>query len=870
MPKNRVQEQVSNSDRDVLVSLYRATNGDGWTNNQAWLSDAPLGEWYGVITDNNGLVTELDLSDNKLSGEILVDLHRLDKLELLSLRGNQLTGRIPESLCSISVNDVTELGLPFRNLEAPAPIDPPEAPVLAEDDTEPKLVPPSQRPCSNQQSRNARPEAPLDLSDLNEQQHEAVTDLDGPLLIFAGPGTGKTHVITYRVANLIASGVAPWNILAITFTNKAAGEMRERIVQLVSRAMGKVNVGSFHGQALRILRGNIQYLSRDPGFTVYDAADQLSLIRQVMHELHISQSEVNPTAIQYAISQAKDDLLDPDAYADHARGNFERDTARIYLRYQRLLEIDNGVDFGDMLFLCLRIFREFPEVLAFYQDHFRFILVDEYQDINRAQYEFIRELGDSRENVCVVGDDDQNIYSWRGAYVRYIREFKTRFPDAAIVRLERNYRSTKNLLACANAVISKLADRVEKTLWTAREDGGRPAIIEAHDEEDEALQVAKLIRDLHGEGVAYRDVAIIYRINAQSRPFEASFSRQGLSYRLVNAKGFYDRREVRIVLAYLRATANARDSVSFDQITTARHRNITPGFLQAFHQRARQRDCAPGELARRLATGQYAPPALLEMGEMLRRLDALADELPVSQLIDAVVSESGFDKVLNNDPYRAEERWDNIRELKGTAAKYDGLGPRQSLGRFLSETALLSNEGNVADDEDAVSLLTAHASKGLEFGVVIIVGLEEGLFPDFRSFNDTEQAAGERRLAYVALTRAKDRLYLSYAQHRSGRDAPRQFRSRFLEDIPTELLTYRRRLNTPLVTTSSPSAPSQGSGNDPEQRVYHVGQRVRHKSFGEGRVVACQITKNGEQVAVRFASMGGTLNIRTASLRPLS
>lgn len=869
MPRHPVTRQVSTSDRDVLVALYKATNGDGWANNQAWLSNAPLSNWHGVITDNNGRVTELDLSDNKLSGEIPADLGRLDKLELLSLRGNQLTGRISDSLCSISVNDVTELGLPLHKFEAPTPTDAPELTVLVGDDEESKLVPPSQNSYSNQQTLTSRPDAQLDLSDLNEQQRNAVTHGDGPLLIFAGPGTGKTRVITYRVANLIASGVAPWNILAVTFTNKAASEMRERIVQLVGRAVGKVNVGTFHGQALHILRGNIQYLGREPEFTVYDASDQLSLIRQVLYELNIGHSKVNPRDIQYEISRAKDSLHDPATYANHAQGEFERLTARIYLRYQQLLESANGVDFGDMLFLCLRIFRDFPEVLAFYQDRFRFILVDEYQDINYAQYEFIREIAASRENVCVVGDDDQNIYSWRGADIRYIREFEAQFPDAATVRLERNYRSTKNILACANAVISKLADRVDKTLWTEREDGERLAIIEACDEEDEAMQVAKLIRDLHGEGVAYRNIAVAYRANAQSRPFEESFHRRSLPYRLVKAEGFYDRPEVRSVLAYLRATANPRDSVSFEQIATGQPHNITRGFLQDIGQRARRSGCSPGELARQLADGQGDDSALLDLGQLLRRLDTLADELPVSQLIDAVVRESGYGKVLNSNPHQAEERWDNIRELMSAAAKYDGLSHRQSLERFLSETALLSTEGNVAD-EDAVSLLTAHASKGLEFGVVIVVGLEEGLFPDFRSFNDAERAAGERRLAYVALTRAEDRLFLSYAQHRSGRDAPRQFPSRFLDDIPAELRAYRRRLNTRLVTRSGSAAPSQGRGTDPEQHVYLVGQRVRHESFGEGRIVACQTTKNGDEVAVRFAGMGGTLNIRTASLRPLS
>ena len=799
--------QARISDNAALAALYHATSGQRWANNRNWLSDKPLAEWHGVATDSNGRVTDLDLSNNQLtgkiptdldqirnleildlsgndlSGEIPADLSRLSKLELLILTGNPLTGCIPHGLRDIPENDLLELGLPFCDAKASAPPEPTRA--------------------EGMRSR-------LDLSILNEQQRKAVTHVDGPLLIFAGPGTGKTRVITYRVAHLIESGVPPWSILAVTFTNKAAAEMRKRIKQLVGNSAGKVNVGTFHAQALYILRRNIQHLGRELDFTVYDAADQLHLIKQIVSQEKINTQPFSSQAICDAISRAKDELVNHDEFATRTNGDFEKTVARVYHSYQRRLEDANGVDFGDMLFLCWRIFREYPEVLAFYQDRFRYILVDEYQDINSAQYGFIRELAAIRGNVCVVGDDDQNIYSWRGASVRFIRDFETQFPDAAVVRLERNYRSTKEILACANAVISKLADRVPKGLWTEREDGLPPAIIEAHDEEDEAKQVTSLIRDLHGDGFAYGDIAITYRINAQSRPFESLFRRQGLPYRLVNARDFYNRPEVRDVVAYLRAATNVRDSLSFEQIAV-RHCSLTAGHLQGFSQQAMQTGCAPGELARQLAPGQGGNPALRELGELLRRLDTLADELPVSQLIDAVIRESGYDKVLNNDPYRAEERWDNIRELKSAAAKYDELGPRQSLGRFLSETALLAHEVNANDGADAVTLLTAHASKGLEFGVVVVVGLEDGVFPGFRSFNDPEQSAGERRLAYVALTRAKDQLFLSHARRRSGRDTPNQFPSRFLRDIPEELLHYRRRISPPQSIESHQSLTSDAS-----------------------------------------------------------
>lgn len=870
-PTPTVANQARTSQRTTLIAFYHATNGQRWVNSHNWLSDKPLGEWHGITTDENGSITELDLSNNQLSGEIPADLGHLTNLEFLDLSDNELSGEIPTDLCRVAkLGFLSLVGNTFTGYIPHGLRDIPENYLahLGLSIGGPEVsVPVEYTQAVDQHS-------PLDLSSLNEQQRRTVTHADGPLLIFAGPGTGKTRVITYRVAHLIASGIPPWGILAITFTNKAAAEMRERIKTLVGGEAGKVNVGTFHSQALSILRRNIQNLEREPDFTVYDSAAQLRLIRHIVRQERINISGINESAIRNEISRAKDDLLDDNAYARRAIGYDSRaenqTVVRVYRRYQRLLEDFNGVDFGDMLFLCLRIFREFPEVLAFYQDRFRYILVDEYQDINYAQYEFIRELGASRGNICVVGDDDQNIYSWRGASVRYIREFETQFPSPSTVKLERNYRSTRHILACANAIISVLPDRVDKSLWTEREDGEPPAIIEAHDEKDEAQQVANLVRELHDKGVKYSEIAITYRFNAQSRPFEEVLRLQGLPHRLVNDRGFYDRAEVRMVLAYLRATANPRDAISFEDTAEALQRRINARDLQDFNQRARQIGCAPGELARQLAAGQEGESALIELGQLLLRLDRLADELPVSQFIDAILRESGCDNVLDSDPDLAEERWDNIRELKGAATTYDELGPRQSLERFLNETALLSNEDSQGDDENSVSLLTAHASKGLEFEVVIVVGLEDGTFPSSYSLNDPKQAAGERRLAYVALTRAKDRLFLSYASRRSGRDAPRQYPSRFLRDIPTELLTYRRRLNTPLVTTSGPSVPSQGRGNDPEQHVYHVGQRVRHESFGEGRIVASQTTKNGDQVAVRFAGMGGTLNIRTASLRPLS
>ena len=678
----------------------------------------------------------------------------------------------------------------------------------------------------------------LDLGGLNDQQRAAIDHVHGPLLVFAGAGSGKTRVITTRVASLIASGVAPWNILAVTFTNKAANEMRERIVQLVGRVAGGVHVGTFHGQALRILRRDIHNLGREPEFSIYDADDQLRMVKQAMSDVGIGLTTISPVAIRNAISRAKDELADPYVYAERSEGYFEEAVAQVYHRYQRLLDSANGVDFGDMIAFCVRLFREFPDLRAFYQDRFRFILVDEYQDTNRAQYEFVRQLASGRGNVCVVGDDDQSIYTWRGADIRNILDFEGQFPAARVIRLERNYRSTGNILESANAVISKVATRAEKTLWTEREDGEPPAIIEAFDEEDEARQVGNLIRELRGEGIPRQDIAIIYRTNAQSRPLEEWFVRQGLPYQLVGATEFYGRREVRDVLAYLRAVANPRDLVSFERIANTPRRGIGAKTLQVLREWAERSSRSSGEMTRLLAAdadsgepvrstldnpfATRATRALTELGRLLRRLDTLADELPVGALVNAVVRESGYDDVLDNDPDRPEERWENVVELQTAASKYDGLGPRESLRRYLSEAALVSDVDSLTTDSDAVTLLTAHSAKGLEFGVVILVGLEEELFPHVRSYDEPAQMDEERRLAYVALTRAKDRLFLTYTRHRSGWGAPVRFPSRFLQDIPPERLTYRRRLDArPSVLSSGFAAPAdEEEPQPPKERTY--------------------------------------------------
>ena len=711
----------------------------------------------------------------------------------------------------------------------------------------------------------------LDVSGLNAQQHVAVNHVVGPLLVFAGAGSGKTRVITHRVAHLINAGVAPWNILAVTFTNKAANEMRERIVELVGESAAGVNVGTFHGQALRILRRDIHHLGRESDFTIYDSDDQLRLVKQAMTDVGIGLTTINPLTVRNEISRAKDELATPYEYAERSEGYFQETSAQIYHRYQRLLANANGVDFGDMVAFCVRLFREIPEVRSYHQDRFRFILVDEYQDTNRAQYMFVRELAAAHGNLCVVGDDDQSIYSWRGADVRNILDFEAQFPSSTVVRLERNYRSTGTILSSANAIIGKVSGRAEKVLWTEREDGEPVVVIEAFDEEDEARHIANVVRELDGNDSAKKDLAIIYRTNAQSRPFEEIFVRQGIPYQLVGATEFYRRREVRDVLAYLRAVANPRDLVSFERIVSVPKRGVGAKTLRTLREWAERNGRAPGELVRWMAADQSgmeglenpfntrATGALTELGRMLHRLDELADELAVGSLVNVILQESGYDDVLDGDPDRSEERWENVVELQAAASKYDDLGPRESLMRYLSEAALVADVDNLAVDDDAITLLTAHSAKGLEFDVVCMVGMEEEMFPHVRSYDDPAQMDEERRLAYVALTRAKEQLFVSYTRHRAGWGAPVRFPSRFLQDIPAELQHYRSRIDSGpgrLRIGMSGGDIEPASPQPPSERTYQDGQRVRHAVFGEGLIVAGQITKFDEEVTVMFEEVG--------------
>jgi DNA helicase-2/ATP-dependent DNA helicase PcrA len=671
------------------------------------------------------------------------------------------------------------------------------------------------------------------LARLNSEQQRAVRTTDGPVLILAGAGSGKTRVLAHRVAYLIGvHGVRPWQVLAVTFTNKAAAELRARIVGLVGEAAGReVAMGTFHALCARVLRRDGAAIGLDPHFVVYDTDDQQALMKQILREddLPIT-GEYKPSAILGAISRAKNEMIDADFLTENAHTHREREIARLFRRYQARLRSSAAVDFDDLLLEAVRLFHEVPSVLERYQGRWRYLHIDEYQDTNRPQYLWVKALGAAHGNVCVVGDDDQSIYSWRGADIRNILDFERDYPNATVVKLEQNYRSTQLILDAAHAVVAHNTSRKDKKLWTDNS-GGRPiSRFEAYNEEEEAAWIARQIEELTGgrgtvltrradEEVEHwdrRDLAVMYRTNAQSRAIEEALLRYNIRYQLVGGTRFYQRREVKDALAYLRILRNDADQVSFERVLNVPARGIGEksleelrGFVAAAAAAAlaeAQAD-APAKGAEpapatywaainaaaegRIDTlGSRARGALGGFAELVARLRTRIGVLPLPELLDAVLEESGYRAMLADGSEEGEERWANLLELRSVTTRYDDLTPDDALDRFLEETALVADQDSYEVGADAVTLITLHAAKGLEFPIVFIAGLEEGVFPHSRSLDDEKQLEEERRLAYVGITRAKRRLFLSHAARRAtwgqgGLSVP----SRFLFEIPAALMT---------------------------------------------------------------------------------
>ena len=649
---------------------------------------------------------------------------------------------------------------------------------------------------------------------LNPEQARAVTATHGPLLILAGAGSGKTRVLAHRIAYLVGvEGVKPWQILAVTFTNKAAAEMRERILALVGDEGRHVAMGTFHALCARVLRRDGAAIGIDPRFAIYDTDDQTSIVKQVLRDLELQGTgELRPAAVLSAISRWKNDMIGPAEAADSAQGYLETQFAKAYAGYARRLTAASGLDFDDLLIEAVRLFERAPAVLAHYQQRWRYLHIDEYQDTNRAQYLWVKLLAQQHRNLAVVGDDDQSIYSWRGADLRNILDFEADYPDATVVKLEQNYRSTQLILDAAHAVVARNEDRKDKKLWTDNPRGQLIERFEADREDEEAEWVARQIEALaagrgsagsilsrradDGDDQRYRlqDVAVMYRTNAQSRAIEEAFLRYGLRYQLVGGTRFYQRREIKDALAYLRTLRNDHDVAAFERIVNVPPRGIGQRSLEALRALAADRDSDYWAALAAVSAGQgelspRARNALTAFRAMVERLRHRVGLMALPELLDTVLEDSGYRAMLMDGSQDGEDRWGNLVELREVVDRYGDLDPSDALDRLLEETALVADQDSYSGDADKVTLITLHAAKGLEFDVVFISGLEEGVFPHARALDDPRQMEEERRLAYVGLTRARQRLYLTHAAQRAtwGRSSF-AVPSRFLLEIPEELM----------------------------------------------------------------------------------
>jgi DNA helicase-2/ATP-dependent DNA helicase PcrA len=666
------------------------------------------------------------------------------------------------------------------------------------------------------------------LEDLNEPQRRAVIHRGGPLLVVAGAGSGKTRVLTRRVGHLIATGDArPWEILAITFTNKAADEMRTRLVGLVGPVAEKMWVSTFHAACVRILRAHAERLGYRKSFTIYDDTDSRRLVEQILRDLNIDAKKIPPRSVQATISGAKAEMIEAAAFVDQARSVVERRMADVYVEYSRRLLAASAMDFDDLLLLAVKLFRREKDVLESYQKRFRQVLVDEYQDTNRVQNELVMLLCAEHRNVCIVGDTDQSIYAFRGADIRNILEFEKAFPDAEIIPLEQNYRSTKTILDAANAVIVNNTSRVPKELWTDGERGEPVNRFRAEDEYDEAAWVAAEIGRLHhAEGLRYGDVAIFYRTNAQSRALEEALVRSTIAYKVVGGTRFYDRREVKDILAYLRVVANPADEISARRIVNVPRRGVGETSADRLAAWAREGGRAFADCFARGAEAGVTGRAAAGLASLALLLDDLRGEADAgagpAALIDAVATRTGYVAELEaQDTLEAAGRLENIAELMGAAVDYD------SLDEFLESVALVSDADEIEDDGSRVSLMTLHTAKGLEFPAVFLVGMEDGVFPHLRSLDDPLQLEEERRLAYVGITRARRHLYVTHAWSRTlWGSTSHAIPSRFLSEIPAELV---RDVGASAVRRPDPTRPGST-----RPRFSRMGRRGGPGGEGDG------------------------------------
>jgi DNA helicase-2/ATP-dependent DNA helicase PcrA len=705
------------------------------------------------------------------------------------------------------------------------------------------------------------------LESLNLTQREAVTHTEGPLLVLAGAGSGKTRVLTHRIAHIIDEGrAAPDEILAITFTNKAAREMKDRVALLVGPDSRKMWVSTFHSLCARLLRVHAEKLGYRREFTIYDQADQVRLVKRSIIELDKDPKRFNPRSFAAQISAAKNQLLSADDYVRSTEGYIAENVAEVYELYQKRLYENNAMDFDDLIMQTVALLEVFPEVRERYQRRFKYIHVDEYQDTNHAQYRLVNILAAAHRNVCIVGDDDQSVYSFRGADIRNILDFERDYPEAKVVKLEQNYRSTQTILNAANAVVANNASRKAKKLWTAGSEGEHIRVFTASDEYAEARFVVSEIRRLLDSGASPREVAVFYRTNAQSRALEDVLVREGVPYQVVGGVRFYERAEIKDAIAYLSVISNPDDSVSLERIINVPKRGLGATSVGRLREHAARAGISLYEALGEAGEAGLAGKAQRACGEIRRLFEGwrvAAREVPPAEFIRAVLEESGYRSELESEgTVEAEARLENLEELANAAKEYERYEPEATLDGFLQEQALYS-EGDRVGEEGSVTLMTLHNAKGLEFGHVFVVGMEEGTFPHARSL-DEQNLEEERRLCYVGITRAMKTLTLSYAKLRSSwGEREYQMPSRFLSEIPEEF----KAGTVPGASAAGRGGwgralPRRGGGSE-GTIAYTAGEKVRHAKFGVGEVVEA----GGGKVVVRF---GGEERVFVPEIAPLS
>lgn len=701
------------------------------------------------------------------------------------------------------------------------------------------------------------------LALLNEQQRAAVEHTEGPVLVFAGAGSGKTRVLTHRIAFLIEKmGVRPYNILAVTFTNKAAKEMKERIEGILGEGANGLWAGTFHGTCARILREKGEEIGLDRNFTIFDDSDQMSLVKESMEAENVDQKVYKPRDILNLISKAKEQLVLPDEFGKRFVGTIENVAKRVYKTYQSKLLLNRALDFDDLIMYTVLLFQNQPDVLKHYQDKFKYILVDEYQDINYSQYTLVRNLAAKHRNVFCVGDDDQSIYRWRGADVGIILQFEKDYPDAGIYKLEKNYRSTKKILEAAHAVVRRNVDRADKKLWTENVEGCDIEVIDASNEIDEASRVAQSIQNkVSYDDRSYSDMVVLYRMNAQSRVFEEAMINSRIPHRLIGTLRFYERREIKDVLAYLRLAANPHESVSLRRVINVPTRGIGQTSISRLEQFAISEQITLYEALRRVKEASDIPTraraAMEKFGEIVHHLSEMRDTVSVRRLTEEVLDVSGYLASLSEEnTMEARTRLENVEELLSVTEQFQMSTDNPNLAAFLEQVALISDIDTLDESGNAVTLMTLHSAKGLEFPIVFIAGMEEGLFPHRRSIDDREELAEERRLCYVGMTRAREELIFSYAHQRmlmgqvTGGNV-----SRFISEIPEEVLadTQPRRRRAEINTEwRSNFKPRRTSGT----ASFRPAQKVTHDVFGSGIVLNCSGSGAEEQVTIAFDKHG--------------